>query len=236
MKQNRGIRKISKARPRKRKHTDYQCQEWKRWKRMLRDSDCCAWHTVKPNKQKHQSLEQRKRAEEGKWVAPAQKKNKQKTQTQQRIRWLGGITDSMDMRLSKLWELVMDDREVWCAAVHGVAELDRTVWLNWNELKLPSGFQEEFLKAKLGVRAIGYVTSFWVAGGEVIGWCSRNLMLSLKLPSSTWVGTVVPVEELRDMCQIVLFIPWGGIRTLIHAALLSLDCSFIVSTFLSFPD
>ena len=64
------------------------------------------------------------------------------------MRWLEGCTNSMDMSLSKLWE-ILKDWEAWCAAVHGVSESDMNEQLNNNEQQLQKYFPSSSIKRLL---------------------------------------------------------------------------------------
>lgn len=98
-------------------------------------------------------------------------------------------------------------------------------------LKLSHGFDGRVFIGTIWGEGCRCGTVFWLVGGEMAGRCFRNLThqpfgsdqsgvhvleLSLKLPSCPWAGTFGPIEELRDIYQMALYIPWGGARTLLY--------------------
>ena len=114
---------------------------------------------------------------------------------QRRMRWLDGITNSMDIGLSELWELVMD-REAWRAAIHGVAK--SRIWLsNWTELKpmkkwaaVCPGWEVAELEWKLGSLSVVPFSS-----------CPQSLPASESFPMSqlfAWGGQSTGVSALAS--------------------------------------
>ena len=141
------------------------------------------------------------------------------------MRWLDGITDSMDVSLSELWEMVMD-REAWHAAIHGVERFghDRATGLNGTELNCYQDFPGSSVGKESTCNAgdPGSISESGRSNGEGIGyplqysWASFVAQLVKNSPTmwETWVrslGWEEPLEKGKDTHSSILAwrIPWA---------------------------
>ena len=124
---------------------------------------------------------------------------------QQRMRWLDGITDSNDMSLGKLWELVRD-REAWCAVIHGVTK-SRTWLSNWTELMRPDTMTLVFwmlsFKPTCSLSSFTFIKRLFSSSSlSAIGWCHLHIWGYWYFSLQSWFQLVLLPAQHFSWCTL----------------------------------